>query len=908
VPSQPPRPERIITWIQRRRWPVLAVALVLSGLAILASSELRILTSRKSLLPEKEEVSRRLDAFLTKFGAASDLIVVVDGGPRPDQEDFASALAARLNRSDQVASAIERVDLLFFLKRAYLMIPPDGLEKFRAVLAALIGGAPPEPLTDWDTALAWLAKWLKNPGDLDKLEVDIRTAEEGLHLLLYFMEQWQRWLDSPQPPRGIAWNLLAARHGAESMADSYFASKNGEMHFIFVHPVHASGEFEVLDPFIRAVRGAADALSQEWVKAGRKPPRVGLTSLPAIEHEEYLAIKSDILLVLSTAVLLVILLIVTWLRSARWALLVFVPMGLGVLWNTGMTYLLVGHMTILTSGFTAILFGLGVDYGIFMSTRVIEELGRGTPLEEAISRGVAASAKGILGAGGATIGIFLALTPSIFPGFAELGLVSACGVGLVLASTFFVQPALFRLIPPKIKPKSPPAPAPESDPEAVRVKAGRWRAVLWIAIAAGAAVAGGVATMAIPFNYDVLSLLPRNSEAAEYQRRMVEESDFQGEVVIFTARDLPEARRIAREARTKKSIARIESLVDLFPEDVEARATGGQRIGALVDASEYVKQIRALGPYHFSQERFDAMLDSLESVREVMEDGQEQAFSAGHQGVVKVLEQLLARLEVIERRLRDDRAHGRERTEAFLEKIYEAADKGLAVLASWTQAKPLSPADLPSMLQSRFFASDQTMALYAFPARTVYDPEALDALMADVYSVSAGATGFPTTHQVFSRLVVKSFEQGTLLSGLVAILWIGLILRRLRGTLVACLPLLVGGGWMMGALWLIDMPFNYANIIALPLVMGLAVDYGVWFAHRAHELDGLPAWTVARQASRAILLAAGTTLAGLGAITLASYRGVATMGVSITIGLLCCVAAALLVAPAVTHLFPRRLR
>ena len=100
----------------------------------------------------------------------------------------------------------------------------------------------------------------------------------------------------------------------------------------------------------------------------------------------------------------------------------------------------------------------------------------------------------------------------------------------------------------------------------------------------------------------------------------------------------------------------------------------------------------------------------------------------------------------------------------------------------------------------------------------------------------------------------------------------------------------------------IDMKFSYANIIALPLVIGLAVDYGVWFAHRRREFPDMSPWRVAIIAGRAILLAAGTTLAGLGAIILAEYRGVASMGVAVTIGLVCCVTAALLISPAITQL------
>ena len=76
--------------------------------------------------------------------------------------------------------------------------------------------------------------------------------------------------------------------------------------------------------------------------------------------------------------------------------------------------------------------------------------------------------------------------------------------------------------------------------------------------------------------------------------------------------------------------------------------------------------------------------------------------------------------------------------------------------------------------------------------------------------------------------------------------------------------------------------------------------------HRQREFVDLDGWQVARRAGKAILLAAGTTLAGLGAITMASYQGIASMGTAITIGLVCCVTAALLISPAITQLLFRR--
>jgi len=326
----------------------------------------------------------------------------------------------------------------------------------------------------------------------------------------------------------------------------------------------------------------------------------------------------------------------------------------------------------------------------------------------------------------------------------------------------------------------------------------------------------------------------------------------------------------------------------------------------MVDGSEYARRIRALGKIELTGED-DARIDrALARIEEIIADAQEQAFSAGHEHLVAVMEKILADLGDIraKRKNQPERAH--ERTRAYVQTLLEAGQAALDVLKTWRKAEPLEPSDLPAGIRDRFFASDGTVAFYAFPAGNIYDHAVLTELMKEVYSVSKQATGFPTTHESFSRMVVSSFRHGTIMAAIVAILWIGLVLRRLRSLIIACLPLLVGGGWMMGIMAASGTEFNFANIIALPLMMGLAVDYGVWFAHRQHDFPKANGWAITRLAGKAILLAAGTTLAGLGAITLASYRGISSMGVAITIGLLCCVTAALLISPAITQLLFRR--
>jgi len=971
------RAAKLAECFARNPWWILGVALMLSILAGWATAQLPIYTSRQALLPQNTAVAQRFNNFLKNFGAASDLMVVLEGAPRRELESFANDLAAKLRAEPEISQATSRLDMAFFLNHSYLQMPAEGLDKLAAMTSQpILGGGMEENLRK-------ALNWSKDHPPLGGTDTDLQTAEASLNMAAFFLEEWQRWLSAETAPTSLDWNRLLAKNGAGGMSDGYFASRDGRMLFLFVHPKIASGDFKNLGPFVDKVKQVSAALAEQAKASGHTPPTVGLTGLPAIEYEEYVNIRKDIILVIFTSACLIIALILLVVRSMRWAVLIFIPMGLGVLWSLGLALVTVGHLTIITAAFIAILFGLGADYGIFTSSRIAEERRAGKPLVEAIGAGIGSSFIAVLTAGGASLLIFSALATVEFPGFAELGVVAAKGVLMILISTWIVQPALYALLPPKLKDIPPPAstraplplgdnavdlssakPSPEGQicreqiwsrgerpqgsgqdspetlgwvrgnqnkeksqfksphpillPEGEGVNVlkstalkegpgtrGRFPvpvAVALVILAIGGAVLGGVKGLGIPFDYDLLGMLPKDSEAAYYQRRMVAESDYQAEVIIFTARDMAEVRRISNEAGKLKTIAQAQSLASLFPADADERLRKAVSIGESFARTDYNKRVAALDRAGLSEKSFELLRAVLENGAAIIDEAQEQAFSAGHSKLVESLEKVRGQLSSISAKLADDGDQGRVRSESFLRALLSGADAGLKVIDTWRQAQPLKPEQLPLALRDRFFGADDSIAVYAFPAKSVYDPGNLDALIKDVYSVSPEATGFPTTHQVFSKAVVDGFTYGTKLALALCLLWIMAATRSVRGFALAALPLLIGGGWMLGLMALGGIRYNFANIVALPLVIALAVDYGVWFSYRWGELKGHTPLQVSLAAGKVIGLAAGTELAGLGAITLASYRGVSSLGMSITLGLVCCLTATLIVAPAIGQL------
>ncbi len=908
--------ERLARGVSRHPWWALLSMAAVSALAVWSTSRTPIFTSRRALLvPGSPEVIR-FDRFMEHYGAASDLILVLESPegmpiPREEMEDFSSLLAERLREVPEVKSAEARVDVAFFLSHAWTSAPMEQMDQAESFIHSLVRFPDGVPRT-MAQALDMAETWFENPPSLADKTFQLQDARRMLDSARFLLLEWLRWVESDTTPRRISWEqLLGGQPEARDLiaGNGYYATRDGKVLFVFVRPVNPSEDFRYLGPFYRGVRQKAEEVRSAWAAEGRRAPTVGLGGNPAIVYEEFMGLQRAVVWTVGTAAVLVLLVILFGLRSWRRAVVVFVPMGMGALWGTGLVLPVLGHMNMVTTAFTAILFGMGVDYGIFVSSRIFEEQRKGVALAEAIATGTARSARAILLAAGASVAVFLSLATAEFRGFHDLGIVAALGIVTVVLATFLGLPALYRLLPPRTVPLATPSGSSLlGTPEETGWRA--WKmpnrvavGVVTVFVLLGAT--GFALGLQLPFNYDVLEMLPKDSEAARLSRLMSERSDFQSEVTILLAKDIAQARDQAAAAEGKDTVAKVQTVAPLFPEDAEERARKTRRIGEAMEASEVAHWVLDQTRIALPDDGAARIAAILDRALDLVDDFQEAAFSAGHKDLVKDIEELRGLLRRLSARLRADPERAARANQAFLDRLLGDAQSVVRALISWKDARPLQVQDLPPDIAHRFFGSDGSVATYVYPKGSIYDLDFLDRLMADLKAITPEITGFPSTHQVMSRAAFHSFYRGTLLAFAVAMVYLLVLLRRVTAFAVASLPLLVGEGLMLLLLAMFGAQWNYANIIALPLLMALALDYGVWFAHRTDEMDGLGPWQVLQVAGGPILMAALTTLAGLGAISFAEYRGVSTLGRNVTLGLFLCLGSALVIAPALVQVLSR---
>lgn len=865
-------------------------ATVLVGLAI---PRLRISTSHSDLASSTHPEQARYLAFLDEFGAANSMVVVLEGSPA-DVKDAAPAFArAFAQRTDFVRDVFHRVDTDILLRNVPLFMPVTVLERAKQFLsentetvkaAAGVGDLP--------TLLTLVGDGLG--GKLSGLDVGPTKAPAALNGIRKFFAEWQAWLDDADR-REIDLTELAGRFAGERAStltsDGFLTSHDGTLLFLFVQPASASDDVKYLAPFRDALRATCDGVvAREGGAAARV--KYAFTGMPAHVLAEVETIRSDVGRAAGVSLLLVLLILLCGFRSWKTVLVAVTPLCCGMIMTLGVIALTVGRLNLVSSSFLAVLFGIGIDFAIYLVRRTEEELGNGRDLGSAIQTAVTESGRGVLTGGTSTGLSFLAVGWCDFIGFSELGITAGIGVLVVMTTTFLMLPCLMALF--GVRPR-----VYRTEYMAGSVWKGKERHYLYpiVVVSFALAVYGLVVMRRIPFDFNALHLLPQDCESTVYQLRMQDESGFQMTFAAVTTPTLSGLRDVERELRQLPSVSRIDSLARIIPDGQ------GEKLAILADCARLLPPAKtpAKKPVAPGGERY---VRALEALYEGFEDMQEDAFAGGHAEIVTAVEGNLSAMAKLLGTLSDSAGaeQARTRTAAFERALLARLAQAREIVQGWTALQPVTETTYPPSMVSRFRSSRGNYVAYVFPSGSVWDLDFLDAFIGDVRRITPNVTGFPATVRVNARMAVSGLRQAMVYGLLMIVVLLAVDFRRLRPVLLSLIPLGVGMLWVQALMYAMGMTHNYASMAGMPLLMGLGVVYGVHIVHRWLEDPRFSAFAAARTSGRGVAFAALTTVAGLFSITFARHRGVSAFGTVILMGVLACLASALLVLPAVIDL------
>ncbi len=638
--------------------------------------------------------------------------------------------------------------------------------------------------------------------------------------------------------------------------------------FIEVKPVL---DFKALEPG----RAATDAIRQAATDlnlAGDYGARVRLTGPVPIANEEFATVQEGAVVNALGTVAVVLLILWLALHSSKIIFAVFVNLFVGLAITTALGLMLVGSLNLLSIAFAVLFVGLGVDFGIQFSVRYRSERYKNDNLDQALAKAAEYSAVPLSLAAMATAAGFLSFLPTAYKGVSELGEIAGLGMVVAFVSSITLLPALIKLL-------NPPG---EKEPVGYSFLAplDRFLEDYRVAIVGGTlliAVAGLPLLYFLHFDFNPINLRSPKVESIATFLDLRKDPNTGANAVNVLAPSVEAAREVQAKLAKVPEVQSTISLDTFVPADQDAK------LKLIADGAKVLLPAlnpEAIDPPPSDEENVAALKSTIAALRKAAGDGNSSGALASR------------RLAEALNKLVEADAATRDKVQAvFVVPLKMALDQ----LRNLLQAGPVTLDNLPASLVSGWKTKDGQVRVQALPRGDPNDNDTLRAFADAVLKAEPNAVGGPVSILKSGDTIVSAFMQaGWWALGVIALLlWI--TLRRITDVLLTLVPLLVAGAVTLEICVLIGLPLNFANIVALPLLLGIGVAFKIYYvtAWRAGRTNLLQS-----ALTRAIFFSALTTATAFGSLWLSSHPGTASMGKLLALSLVTTLAAVLLFQPA----------
>jgi len=792
------------------------------------------------MLSPSLEFRQNFKAFKAAMPAVGPSLVVVIEAPNPDQaEDAARLLSQRLRNTEGIKGPVKYLAAdpffanngLLYLKRSELDELANRLSDAQPLLASLSADPSLRGLFEiLSLALQEASKGGRPPEGLNLILDSIASVAEARAQGKADELSWRRLISGGLQDVGVAKEFI--RVGID-------------LDFSGLGPARKSMDL------VRKVAEVAALTPEHGVS-------VRITGGDAMSTEELASVSEGAAKAGWISLIVVTLLLFLALGSLRLVIATLLTLVTGLVFTAGFAIAFVGYLNLISVAFAVLFIGLGVDFGIHFALRFREEIVAGKSQSEALTTATQDLGGALtLCAVAAAIGFFSFL-PTNYSGLSELGLISGVGMFIALVANFTLLPALLSLLP--FKSPLRPSIIPIVIPNWIIYRFGGKLAVV-------AVFAGVTAAAFLPqarFDFNPLHLKDPTTESVRTAIDLMADPAVSPETIsvlidrneniskiIKNLTDIPEVDRVVwldnfvpshqdekvsviqNIAFTMFSVFDPASRKDPPGKEELKRATGQFRQHLLATASaRYADPLIAVSAERLAKALIPYMSSSRDLKRSVndLQDG------------------LLARL------------HGRlER----LKKSFNAA--------------PFSEADIPSVLRGRYVARDGRLRLEIFPKDNVTDNSAMKRFVYAVSTQLPKATDTPVVLVRSGSVVMGAIIQATVTAMFFICALLVFVLRNFWDAVLVLLPLALAALWTVAASVILDWPFNYANVIVVPLLLGLGVASGTHLVMRSrlglNEREMLKTST-----PRAVVFSALTTIGSFGSLAISDHRGTASMG------------------------------
>ena len=843
------------------------------ALAVLVVPRLGVNMDHKRLLDPNLPFQHAAAKFARYFPTMDDAMLIVIDAATPEMARTAAAqLADRLRQNTEgFRDVYVPGGGSFFQQHGLLYRSPEELDDFVDHLAQL------QPILaelSQEPSIANLASLVRL--GLERERAEGKTAADWPAVLNHIADATVHVFD--EYPIAISW---------ESLMVEGSALDEGTRQVVVVEPVLDFEKLLVAKRAIADIRAAARELSL----LPERGVRVRITGNPALNYDEMLGLAWDVGFSSIFSFALVVGVLWLALRSLRLVVAAALTLVTGLIWTLAFAALAIGELNVLSITCGVMSIGMGIDFAIHLGMQYVAAARTGASGSAAL-RAAAEEAGSSLAICAVTsmVGLY-AFTAAPYRGVAELGVISGTGMAIILLQTLTCFPALvtillgeevsarlrpalgFRLAPPKIVGSHP------------------------LQLTLAAAVLGVGAVVLLPriyFDSNVVEMRDPRTESVQAFKDLLARGRTSPWSINVVAPTLAEAEQEAQRLRGLDGVEHALTLGDFVPEQQE------EKIEILSDAALILETPNAPAEARVPM----PVAEQVQALRDLHAELDADWLRASE-----------APLASAARRLRDELGRFLERVERDGDAAQALADFERLLLGSFPQQlqrlrlalrpSPITLEDLPKDLSSRMLAADGHARVQIFPRERLADTVSLQRFVDAVRGVEPDATGVAVNIVEFGRATVASLQHALFFALLGITLTVYGLFRRLGETVLVLMPALFAALLTGASMVLLNLPFNFVNVVVLPLLLGAGVDSGI---HLVHGARSGPGTLLESTTARAVFYSAATSMASFASLVPSGHRGIFTLGTLLVVGMIFMLMSNLILLPALIELCWRRRR
>ena len=885
---------RVLRWLSDsvRRYPRLFFypQLILFVVSIFYTvDKLQFDTSRDDLVGAEKQYHKNYLRYKKEFLVQDELVAVVESEDMEKNRQFVERLGDKLlQETNLFTDVIYNNDVTMLGDKALLFFPEEDLKKllqtlrdYRPFIQQFVQATNLNSLFRLVNQQFRTAKREENAENeslakaLPAMERIIRQASDSL----------QRPGTPPSPGLTALFNA-----GREAEQQIYVTFAEGRIYIVTARALSD-------DLNERAVARLRALVAQ--TKGEVPGVNAGITGEPVLEFDEMAQSQHDTTVATIVSLVLVALIFIYGYNESGRPIKATICLIVGLAYTMAFATLVIGHLNILTITFLPMLIGLAIDFGVHLVTRYEEELRQGRNEHQALEKAIVYTGQGIFTGCFTTAGAFLAMSFTDFKGIQEMGIISGGGLLVCLVPMMTLLPVLLLRGRQNVM--------DQTHPEAIEKRARlekMWieRPLLVTGITAGLCLISLVRVGRVAFDYNLLHMQSKGLPAVLFEQKLINSAKQSVLYCGTIANSLTEALELESRITNLPAVASVDSMARYLSENQTRKL-------------ELVGEIKKeLAPIQFAGMDDDAVnVPSLSQTLWFLEgysglatgELQKESGNAGNQELLENFKLLRQAIVELRKRMLEDPPQAARKLAAFQQALFGDIRETFEALKNQNNRERLRAEDLPPALRHRFVSkSGKLYLLQIYPKEDVWRRDKQEEFVRQLRTIDPNVTGTPVQLYEYTTLLKNSYVQAAKYSLAAIALLVFIHFRSLMCVILSLLPVAVGSIWMVGFMGWFGVSFNPANIMTLPLVIGIGVTSGIHILNRYAE-ERKPS-ILAKSTGKAVFVSALTTIVGFGSLMLAKHQGIASLGCVMAVGTTTCMIAALTFLPAILNFLNHR--